>query len=157
VHLLRSLADSRKLIERAGGARRAVVIGASFIGLEAAASLIARGLSVSVVAPETTPLGKVLGDEVGAFLRGLHEQKGVRFHLQARLDSLVERDVKLDDGSELEADLVVMGVGVRPSVAHARAAGISVDGGVLTDDQLRTSAPGVWAAGDVARYATASG
>lgn len=157
VHLLRSLGDSRELIERARTARRAVVIGASFIGLEAAAALRARGLSVTVVAPESTPLARVLGDEVGAFIRKLHEDKGVHFHLQARPTSIGERSVTLDDGAELEADLVVMGVGVRPSVAIAQAAGIAVDGGVLTDSRLATSAPGVWAAGDVARYATASG
>jgi NADPH-dependent 2,4-dienoyl-CoA reductase/sulfur reductase-like enzyme len=134
-----------------------VVIGASFIGLEVAASLKARGLEVDVVAPEPQPLARVLGDEVGAFVRALHEQHGVRFHLERKPTAIGQKSVTLDDGSELGCDFVVMGVGVRPATELARASGIAVDRGVLTDSYLQTNAPGVFAAGDVARYATDTG
>ena len=150
---LRTLGDSRAIIALAESARRAVVIGASFIGLEVAASLRARSIEVDVVAPEPRPLAKVLGDEVGAFVQELHESHGVRFHLGRKPRSIASDAVTLDDGQALPCELVVMGVGVRPVVELARAAGIDVDGGVLTDAQLRTSAEGVFAAGDVASYA----
>lgn len=151
VHVLRTLADSRAIIARAGGAGRAVVIGASFIGLEVAASLRNRGLEVDVVAPEAVPLARVVGEEVGAFVRGLHEAKGVRFHLGRKPAAIEEGGVSLDDGSRLACDFVVMGVGVRPRLALAEAAGLPIDRGLVVDEQLR-AAPGVWAAGDVARY-----
>jgi NADPH-dependent 2,4-dienoyl-CoA reductase/sulfur reductase-like enzyme len=109
-----------------------------------------------VVAPEAQPLGKVLGD-VGAFVRELHEANGVRFQLGRKPAAITNGSVTLDDGTELGCDLVVMGVGVRPSIALAEAAGIAVDGGVITDACLKTSAPGVYAAGDAARYATGGG
>ncbi len=152
VHTLRSLADSRAIIAGAtGGARRAVVVGASFIGLEVAASLRARNLEVTVVAPEARPLEKVLGPELGDFVRGLHEEHGVQFRL-GRKPARIEADaVILDDDSRVPAELVVLGVGVRPALALAEQAGLTVDKGVVVDDQLRTSAAGVWAAGDIAR------
>jgi NADPH-dependent 2,4-dienoyl-CoA reductase/sulfur reductase-like enzyme len=149
---LRSLADSRAIIERAtSGAKRAVVIGASFIGLEVAASLVARGLEVHVVGREQLPLAHVLGAELGAFVKRVHEGRGVQFHLgvtPARIDS---SSVTLSDGAELACDFVVMGVGVKPRVELAREAGLTVDGGVVVDELLRTSSPSVWAAGDVAK------
>lgn len=151
VFTLRTLADARAIIARAAGARRAVVIGASFIGLEAAAALVARGLEVHVVGPEPVPLGRVLGAEVGAWVKGLHEAKGVRFHLGTTPALIREGGVALANGETVAADLVVLGVGVRPRLALAEAAGLKVDQGVLVDAQLRTSAPGVWAAGDIAR------
>jgi NADPH-dependent 2,4-dienoyl-CoA reductase/sulfur reductase-like enzyme len=156
VHTLRSLADSRAIVARCAGAKRAVVIGASFIGLEVAASLRARGLEVDVVAPEAAPLAKVLG-EVGAFVRALHEAKGVRFHLGRKPASIAKDAVTLDDGATLACDLVVMGVGVRPAIELAKAAGIAVDGGILVNEALETSVAGVFAAGDVARYAIGGG
>jgi NADPH-dependent 2,4-dienoyl-CoA reductase/sulfur reductase-like enzyme len=152
VHYLRSLADSRAIIAAAARARRAVVLGASFIGLEAAASLVARGLSVQVAAAEERPLGTVLGAEVGAFIQSLHESHGVVFHLGRRAASVGPDRVVLDDGSTLEADLVVVGVGVRPSLQLAEGAGLAADRGVLVDERLRTTAPGIYAAGDIARY-----
>ncbi len=154
VFTLRSLADSRAIIAAAteANARRAVVIGASFIGLEAAASLRARGLEVHVVAPGSRPLGRVLGPELGDFVRGLHEEHGVRFHLGCKPAAFEAGEVSLDDGSRLPADLVVLGVGVRPSVELAERAGLQVDHGVLVDAYLETSAPGVFAAGDIARF-----
>src|SRR4051812_44443122 len=129
VHYLRSLADSRRIIDTAKQAKRAVVIGGSFIGLEVAASLRARELEVHVVAPEAVPLERVMGRELGDFIRTLHEEKGVHFHL-GRKPARVEPDtVVLDDGTRLPADLVVIGVGVRPRLALAEQAGLALDRG----------------------------
>jgi apoptosis-inducing factor 3 len=152
VHVLRSLADSRAIIEAAKTAKRAVVIGASFIGLEAAAALRTRGLDVTVVAPEDRPLVKILGPELGDFLRAFHEEHGVTFRLGRKPASIEEGEVRLDDGSALPADLVVMGVGVRPRLDLAQGAGLAVDNGVLVDEHLETSVPGIFAAGDIARW-----
>ena len=154
VFYLRSLADSRAIIARATRkeSRRAVIVGAGFIGLEVAASLRTRGLEADVVAPEAHPLERVLGPELGDFIRKLHETRGVRFHLGRSVRSIEENAVALDDGQHLPADLVVVGVGVRPGVALAEQAGLAVDRGVLVDAYLETSAPGVYAAGDVARF-----
>jgi NADPH-dependent 2,4-dienoyl-CoA reductase/sulfur reductase-like enzyme/nitrite reductase/ring-hydroxylating ferredoxin subunit len=157
VHTLRTLADSRAIIARAATTRHVVVIGASFIGLEAAASLRTRGLGVQVVAPEKRPLERILGPELGDFVRSLHEQKGVKFHLGDGVASIGEREVKLTSGRELLAELVVVGVGVRPSTALADQAKLRVDRGILVDAELRTSSPDVLAAGDVARFPGAKG
>jgi len=152
VFTLRTLADSRAIIARAQSAKTAVVIGSSFIGLEAAASLRQRGLAVTVVAPEAIPLERVLGPELGGFVRKLHEEKGVSFRL-GRKPTTIEADaVTLDDGSKLPAELVVMGVGVKPAVVLAERAGCRVDRGVLVDPYLQTTVPGIFAAGDVARW-----
>jgi NADPH-dependent 2,4-dienoyl-CoA reductase/sulfur reductase-like enzyme/nitrite reductase/ring-hydroxylating ferredoxin subunit len=152
VHYLRSLADSRKIIKAIEGKRRAVVIGASFIGLEVAASLRAREIEVHVVAPETVPLERVLGTKLGEFIRSLHAEKGVQFHLGRKPASVTERGVALDDGSSIDADLVVFGVGVRPRLELAESAGLKVDRGVVVSTQLETSVPGIYAAGDIARF-----
>jgi 3-phenylpropionate/trans-cinnamate dioxygenase ferredoxin reductase subunit len=152
VHLLRTLADSRAIIAAAENAKSAVVIGASFIGLEVAASLRTRGLEVHVVAPEDLPMGKTLGPELGKMVQAVHEAHGVHFHLGRTVGVIEKGLVRLSDNTELAADLVVMGVGVRPAVQLAQAAGLNVDRGVAVDGQLRTSAPDVWAAGDIARW-----
>ncbi|MFL6261045.1 MAG: FAD-dependent oxidoreductase [Thermoanaerobaculia bacterium] len=152
VHVLRSLADSRSIIEAAKGSKRAVVIGASFIGLEVAASLRAREVEVTVVAPEDRPLARILGPELGDFIRSLHEEHGVAFRLGRKPASIEEHEVRLDDGSALPCDLVVMGVGVKPRLELAQGAGLDVDNGVLVNEFLETSAPGIFAAGDIARW-----
>jgi apoptosis-inducing factor 3 len=151
VHTLRTLADSQAIIDAAGKARRAVVIGSSFIGLEVAASLRARQLEVDVVSRDRVPLERVMGAEVGRFVQKLHEDQGVRFHLDATLRAIHPGAVELESG-RLEADLVVLGVGVKPRVDLATRAGLTVDDGIVVDAHLRASAKDVWAAGDVARY-----
>ena len=152
VHYLRSLADSDAIIAAAKSAKRVVVIGASFIGLEVAASLRARQLDVHVVAPESLPLERVLGPQLGTFIKSLHEEKGVVFHLGRKPDRIEKTSVVLDDGTSLDADLVVIGVGVRPRLALAEQAGLAMERGVRVDEYLRTSASDVYAVGDIARW-----
>jgi apoptosis-inducing factor 3 len=152
VHYLRTLADSRAIIAALGGAKRAVVIGSGFIGLEAAASLRKRGLAVHVVSPDARPLEKVLGSELGDMLRALHEEQGVSFHLGLRPTSITAGTVTLSNGVELAADLVVVGIGVKPALGLAESAGLLLDRGVVVSELLETSVPGIFAAGDVARW-----
>ena len=152
VFTLRTLADSRAIIARAKTAKCAALLGAGFIGLEVAASLRARGVEVHVIAPEAVPLGRVLGDSLGGFVRKIHERHGVVFHLGTTAKSIAPGNVEMANGHRIPADLVVMGVGVRPEVSLAERAGLAVDRGVVVDAYLRTSAPDVWAVGDVARW-----
>jgi NADPH-dependent 2,4-dienoyl-CoA reductase/sulfur reductase-like enzyme/nitrite reductase/ring-hydroxylating ferredoxin subunit len=152
IYYLRTLADSKALIAKATASRRAVVIGASFIGLEVAASLRARGLEVHVVAPEARPMETVLGPEVGDIVRRVHEEHGVVFHLGTTPTSFDGDRVALQSGERLEADFVVVGIGVRPRTALAEQSGITVDRGVMVTEYLETSIPGIYAAGDIARW-----
>jgi NADPH-dependent 2,4-dienoyl-CoA reductase/sulfur reductase-like enzyme/nitrite reductase/ring-hydroxylating ferredoxin subunit len=152
VHTLRSLIDCRAIIDAVKGARRVIVIGASFIGLEAAAALRAREIEVHVVAPEQRPMERVLGPGMGDFVRALHEEHGVIFHLGDTVAGIDGKHATLKSGGVLEADGVVVGVGVRPRLALAEQAGLVLDRGVVVDAHLETSVPGIYAAGDIARW-----
>jgi NADPH-dependent 2,4-dienoyl-CoA reductase/sulfur reductase-like enzyme len=152
VHCLRTLTDCRALIGTATQAQKAVVIGAGFIGMEAASALRTRGLDVCIVAPGAVPMDKQLGPELGGFLRQWHEQHGVVFHLQNAVTAIDAKGVTLRSGERVEAELVVVGIGVRPLTALAEQAGLAVDKGITVDETLQTSVPGIYAAGDIARW-----
>jgi NADPH-dependent 2,4-dienoyl-CoA reductase/sulfur reductase-like enzyme len=153
VRYLRTFADSKAIVaEVSSSAKRVLVIGASFIGLEVAASLRARNVEVDVVAPEAQPLERVMGPEVGRLIRKVHEGHGVTFHLGATVQRVAGRTITLSDGTTVDADLIIAGVGVRPSIAWVEKAGLRMDRGIEVNEYLETSAPGVFAAGDVARW-----
>ena len=152
VFYLRTFADSKSIVARAQSVKRALVVGASFIGLEVAASLRARGIDVHVVGPESVPLERVMGPEVGRIVREIHESHGVVFHLGRTVGRLDGTRVTLSDATTFDADFVVVGVGVRPAVGLAEKAGLATDRGVTVDAYLETSARDVYAAGDIARW-----
>jgi len=149
---LRSFADSKAIVAKATSAKQVVVVGAGFIGLEVAASLRARGIVVHVVAPEQVPMERVLGSRVGAFIRRLHESHGVVFHLGETVRHVDGDKVTLAGGQTIEADFIVLGAGVRPSISLAEQAGLKLNRGIAVDEYLETSVPGVFAAGDAVRW-----
>ena len=157
VYVLRTLRDADALIRAAEKAQRVAVIGASFIGLEVAASLRQRKLEVHVVTPESIVLEKLLGPEVGRMIQGVHEEQGVRFHFGREVRRFDGEQLALDDGTTFGADFVVLGVGVTPRTELAQAAGIRCapekeGGGVIVNGKLESSCPGVFAIGDIAHY-----
>jgi NADPH-dependent 2,4-dienoyl-CoA reductase/sulfur reductase-like enzyme len=155
---LRSFADADAIIAAAGNAKRAVVIGASFIGMEAAFSLRTRGLEVTVVAPDRTPFERTLGAEIGALFQKIHESNGVQFRLGAKVKRIVGdhqvEAVALAGGEKIEADMVLVGVGVRPATDFLAGVTLGEDGGVMVDSHLR-AADSLYAAGDIARFTDA--
>jgi NADPH-dependent 2,4-dienoyl-CoA reductase/sulfur reductase-like enzyme len=161
IRVLRTFDESMALREHASAAQRAVVIGAGFIGCEVAASLRSLGVDVVLVEPQPTPLASVLGEQIGELVARLHRAEGVDVRLgvgvaEVRGDERVDT-VVLTDGTELAADLVVVGIGSRPATGWLEGSGIEVDNGVLCDEAGRTSAPNVWALGDVASWRDATG
>ncbi|MGD1240639.1 NAD(P)/FAD-dependent oxidoreductase [Mycobacterium seoulense] len=161
IRVLRTFDESMALREHASAAERAVVIGAGFIGCEVAASLRSLGVDVVLVEPQPTPLASVLGERIGELVARLHRAEGVDVRLgvgvtEVRGDTRVDT-VVLTDGTELAADLVVIGIGSHPATGWLEGSGIEVDNGVLCDEAGRTSAPHVWALGDVASWRDATG
>ena len=152
VHVLRSLADCHAILRSIEHAKDVLVAGASFIGMEVAASLRQRGVAVTVAAPEAVPFARVLGNDLGAHLRDVHEKNDVRFRLGRSVKAIKEKSVVLDDDSEVACDVVVLGIGVRPLISLAEKAGIKCDGGVLVNEFLQTSVPTIYAAGDIAKH-----
>lgn len=156
IHVLRSYDESVALRKEAGSARRAVVVGAGFIGCEVAASLRKLGVDVALVEPQPAPLASVLGAQIGELVARLHRAEGVDVRCgvgveQVRGADRVEK-VRLSDGTELDADLVIVGIGSHPATGWLEGSGIEVDNGVVCDDHGRASAPHVWAIGDVASW-----
>lgn len=152
VFTLRTVADARAIADRAKPGARAVIIGASFIALEAAAALRHRGVEVDIVSVEEVPLDRVFGTEIGKQLQALHERNGVRFHLSSVVTGFDGEAVRLADGKTVEGDFVLVGIGVRPRTGVAESAGAAVDNGAIVDAFLETTVPGVYAAGDIAAY-----
>ena len=152
VYALRSLADARAIVAAAVSAKTVALVGAGFIGMEAAGALRACGLEVHVVARDEVPMERALGREFGEFITGLHRDHGVQFHLQASPAGFDGEALALADGTRIHADLLIVGAGVVPRVALATAAGLAVENGILVDARLQTSVAGIYAAGDVARY-----
>jgi len=152
VHTLRTLADCRSIIRKAEEADHVVVVGASFIGMEVAASLRIREMDVTVVAPDEVPFERTLGQDLGRFLQSLHEEKGVRFRMGHRVKEIGEDQVILDDETVIPSGMVVVGIGVDPELDLARRAGLEVEDGIVVDEYLRTSHVDVFAAGDAAFY-----
>jgi NADPH-dependent 2,4-dienoyl-CoA reductase/sulfur reductase-like enzyme/nitrite reductase/ring-hydroxylating ferredoxin subunit len=152
VMMLRSLRDCRRMVAKAISGARVAVVGGSFIAMEAAASLFGRGLSVNVIAPEEHPLEKVFGRALSDLILEAHARKGVRLHLGSKVARIEAKQVILQGGEQIDADIVVVGIGVEPRLQLAEAAGLALDRGVLVNPRLQTSDPNIFAAGDIARW-----
>jgi 3-phenylpropionate/trans-cinnamate dioxygenase ferredoxin reductase subunit len=155
VHYLRTLDQSDALLAGFQRGGHVVVVGAGWIGLETAAAARQHGCAVTVVEMGSLPLQRVLGDEVAGVYRDLHVAHGVDFRFGAGVAEILGTDgavtgVRMTDGWEVAADLVIVGVGIQPAAELAAAAGLAVDNGIVTDELLRTSDPNIWACGDVA-------
>ncbi len=155
---LRTLDDAWNLRERISRGTKVVVVGAGWIGCEVAAASVQRGAAVTMIEPESAPLIRVLGGQVGAYFAGLHETHGVDLRLGIGVVGFAGEDavheVRLAGGGSVEADVVVVGVGAVPNIALADQAGLTIEaGGVAVDAGLRTSDPDIWAVGDIAAHA----
>jgi apoptosis-inducing factor 3 len=157
VHTLRSMKDAERVIADVTSDDIVAVIGSSFIGLEAAASLRHRGVAVHVIGPELIPLRSKFGPAIGTMIKALHEANGVVFHLGRRAEGYADGSVQLDDGTSVRATRVVLGIGVKPRLQLAEAAGVRIEGGVVVDTSMRSSDPNIFATGDIARYPGAHG
>jgi apoptosis-inducing factor 3 len=152
VMVLRSIRDCRRILAKAVPGAHVLVVGGSFIAMEAAASLCGRGLSVDVIAPEEHPLESVFGRELSDLIVATHAAKGVRLHLGEKVARIDGEHVLLQGGERLHADVVVVGIGVEPRLALAESAGLTLDRGVVVNSRLQTSDPDIFAAGDIARW-----
>jgi NADPH-dependent 2,4-dienoyl-CoA reductase/sulfur reductase-like enzyme len=156
IHVLRNFDESLKLRQEAGTARRAVVVGAGFIGCEVAASLRKMGVEVVLVEPQPSPLASVLGTQIGDLVTRLHRAEGVDVRCGIGVSEVSGDDrvrkVTLGDGTELDADLVIVGIGSHPATEWLDGSGLEIDNGVVCDEVGRASAPHVWAIGDVASW-----
>lgn len=152
VFYVRTWSDARAIFKRIATAKQVVVVGSSFIGCEVASAIRSRGVNVHVISRDHVPFERTLGAEVGRFFRALHESHGVVFHPKSTVTRMDGNQATLNDGTKLHADFLVLGVGVRPSVALAEQAGLKVDNGIVVNQYLETSVPGIFAAGDIARW-----
>lgn len=152
VHTLRTFEDARAIVEAAEHARHVAVVGSSFIGMETAAALRARGLEVTVISSDEVPFQRTLGQELGTRIRARFEAHGVRFELGRSVERIGLKEVFLQGGGRISAELVVVGIGVRPRLDLAEGAGIPCADGILVDEHLETAHAGVFAAGDAAEW-----
>ena len=152
VMVLRSLEDCRRILAKATSGVRIAVVGGSFIAMEAAASLSGRGLSVDVIAPDDHPLAKVLGQQLSELVLEAHVRRGVRLSLGSNVARIEDKQVLLQGGKRIDADIVLVGIGVEPRLELAEAAKLVLDRGVLVNSRLQTSDPNIFAAGDIARW-----
>ena len=152
---MRTVENSNRLQDRVGEGDRAVVVGSGFIGCEAAASLSMRGAAVTLASHEQSPQRRRLGNDVGERIEGWLRDLGVDLHLGVRIEGVERNDggfvVYLDDGDALDTGTVLFATGVRPRIQLAMEAGLEVDHGIITDSSMRTSAPGIYAVGDIAQ------
>ncbi len=152
--LLRSKADAQAIVEKLEEAEQVVVVGAGFIGMEAASALRERDIEVHVIAPEDVPMARLFGDEVGRWLHELHCSEGVFFHMGSTVEEFTGDDflegVRLSDGTSLSADVAIIGVGIRPATDYLEETGLLEDGAVPVDGTLQTEVEDIYAAGDIA-------
>lgn len=157
VYTVRNAHDGHALREMVEEGTKVIIVGGSFIGLETAMSLGKKGADITIVAPEELPLARVFGTEVGAYVKQLHEDAGVKFRLGRTTSKFYDEKglvntVELDNGEQLPADIVVIGIGVKPATSFVEGLALDKDGGIEVDNHLAVNAEGVWAAGDIARY-----
>jgi NADPH-dependent 2,4-dienoyl-CoA reductase/sulfur reductase-like enzyme/nitrite reductase/ring-hydroxylating ferredoxin subunit len=151
-HVIRTVQDCLSLQEATPAKTRVGIVGGGFIGMEAAAALRRRGCAVHLISPGKRPLEKVLGDAAAEVMQQLHEAEGVVFHMGRQVSEITEAGVRLDDGSQLALDVVLLAVGIAPRLELAQSAGLRQQDGVLVDAHMRTSHPDIYAAGDIARF-----